>query len=338
MLPIAGSAPARCPSPSASLRLPPRLPAAGQVDSWGARLLVGVAVTYMMLIVVIPFANVFIQAFSHGLSPFVETVQEPDFQQAVKMTLLLSAVAVPVNTVFGVQAALFLARNDFRGRTFLISLLDLPFSISPVITGGEGGEGAWLDAYVWVCVCGGWGRGGEGPRQHRETHQRVVEACGTRMTCLLPASCLRLGPEPGAQTLHVLLPGACRHDVRAAVRPQGPVCAADRQVGLPHRLCLPRHAAKPPAAPACMHAPGSIPPARQQAAAGSWLEAASHAWHWTRFTLVMLADSIRLLPPRPARAAAGMALATLFVTMPFVVRELLPILEQMDMAEEEAAQ
>lgn len=52
----------------------------------------------------------------------------------------------------------------------------------------------------------------------------------------------------------------------------------------------------------------------------------------------MLADSIRLLPPRPARAAAGMALATLFVTMPFVVRELLPILEQMDMAEEEAAQ
>jgi sulfate transport system permease protein len=55
------------------------------------------------------------------------------------MTLLLSAVAVPINTAFGIQAALFLARNEFRGKTFLISLLDLPFSISPVITGAPAG-------------------------------------------------------------------------------------------------------------------------------------------------------------------------------------------------------
>ena len=52
------------------------------------------------------------------------------------MTLLLSLVAVPINTAFGVQSALYLARNDFWGKTFIISLLDLPFSISPVITGG----------------------------------------------------------------------------------------------------------------------------------------------------------------------------------------------------------
>ncbi|KAI3425813.1 hypothetical protein D9Q98_007788 [Chlorella vulgaris] len=105
------------------------------VTTWGQRGLVGVGVTFMLLIVVIPFANVFIQAFSHGLGPFVEVVQEPDFQQAVKMTLLLSAVAVPINTAFGIQSALFLARNDFWGKTFLITLLDLPFSVSPVITG-----------------------------------------------------------------------------------------------------------------------------------------------------------------------------------------------------------
>jgi sulfate transport system permease protein len=55
--------------------------------------------------------------------------------QAVKMTLLLSLVAVPINTAFGIQAALFLSRNEFWGKTFAISLLDLPFSISPVITG-----------------------------------------------------------------------------------------------------------------------------------------------------------------------------------------------------------
>ena len=55
--------------------------------------------------------------------------------QSVKMTLLLSAVAVPINTVFGIQAALFLARTEFKGKTFAVSLLDLPFSISPVITG-----------------------------------------------------------------------------------------------------------------------------------------------------------------------------------------------------------
>ncbi|PSC74497.1 sulfate ABC transporter permease subunit [Micractinium conductrix] len=106
-----------------------------KVETAGQRVLVGISVTFMMLIVIVPFINVFFQAFGHGFGPFIETVQEPDFQQAVKMTLLLSLVAVPINTAFGVQSALYLARNDFWGKTFIISLLDLPFSISPVITG-----------------------------------------------------------------------------------------------------------------------------------------------------------------------------------------------------------
>ncbi|KAL4430652.1 hypothetical protein ABPG75_005908 [Micractinium tetrahymenae] len=105
------------------------------VETLGQKALLGTAVGFMALIVIIPFVNVFVQAFSNGLGPFVETVQEPDFQQAVKMTLLLSLVAVPINTAFGIQAAMYLARNDFWGKTFAISLLDLPFSISPVITG-----------------------------------------------------------------------------------------------------------------------------------------------------------------------------------------------------------
>lgn len=106
-----------------------------QVDSPAKAALVGIAVSYMALIVVLPFFNVFVQAFSNGPTPFIETLFDPDFQQAVKMTLLLAGVAVPINTVFGIAAAIFLSRNDFPGKVFAISVLDLPFSISPVVTG-----------------------------------------------------------------------------------------------------------------------------------------------------------------------------------------------------------
>lgn len=105
------------------------------VDTPAKMLLVGIAVTYMGLIVIFPFANVFYEAFRNGLSPFLDTITDPDFLQAVKMTLLLSAVAVPINTAFGIGAALMLARNEFPGKSFAISVLDLPFSISPVVTG-----------------------------------------------------------------------------------------------------------------------------------------------------------------------------------------------------------
>jgi len=106
-----------------------------EVDTPGKKVLVGIAVTYMALIVVFPFLNVFIEAFKSGPSPFFETLTDPDFLQAVKMTLLLSAVAVPINTVFGICTAILLARNDFSAKPFVISILDLPFSISPVVTG-----------------------------------------------------------------------------------------------------------------------------------------------------------------------------------------------------------
>lgn len=88
-------------------------------------------ISVTLTIVLFPF----LQAFKDGPGPFFENITDPDFLQAVKMTLLLSAVAVPLNTAFGVAAALMLARNDFPGKVFAISLLDLPFSISPVVTG-----------------------------------------------------------------------------------------------------------------------------------------------------------------------------------------------------------
>jgi sulfate transport system permease protein len=106
-----------------------------ELDTPGKKILVGIAVTYMALIVVFPFLNVFVEAFKSGPSPFFETLTDPDFLQAVKMTLLLSAVAVPINTVFGICTAILLARNDFPAKPFVISVLDLPFSISPVVTG-----------------------------------------------------------------------------------------------------------------------------------------------------------------------------------------------------------
>ncbi|GIL78826.1 hypothetical protein Vretifemale_8195 [Volvox reticuliferus] len=104
-------------------------------DSWPRRILVGLAVAYIALVVLVPFFNVFIQAFAKGIIPFLEHCLDPDFLHALKMTLLLALVTVPLNTVFGTVAAINLTRNDFPGKVFLMSLLDLPFSISPVVTG-----------------------------------------------------------------------------------------------------------------------------------------------------------------------------------------------------------
>ncbi|CAD7700640.1 unnamed protein product [Ostreobium quekettii] len=105
------------------------------VDTWQKGLLVGIAASYVTLVVLLPFANVFLSAFAKGVGPFVENVLDPDFLHAMKMTLILAAICVPLNTLFGVVAAVKIARNDFFGKSFLISLLDLPFSISPVVVG-----------------------------------------------------------------------------------------------------------------------------------------------------------------------------------------------------------
>eukprot|EP00877_Chromochloris_zofingiensis_P014242 jgi/Chrzof1/9071/Cz03g35020.t1 len=105
------------------------------LDNWPKKLLAGLAVAYIAMVVVIPFINVFVQAFAKGAGPFLEHVLDPDFAHAVKLTLMLAAFSVPLNTLFGTVAAILITRNDFPGKVFLLSLLDLPFSISPVVTG-----------------------------------------------------------------------------------------------------------------------------------------------------------------------------------------------------------
>lgn len=101
----------------------------------GPPLLIGIAVAYLALVLFIPAIAVFYEAFHKGFQEFLTSISQPDFLHAVEMTLIATAVAVPLNTVFGLCAAWVLARNRFPGRALLISILDLPFAISPVVVG-----------------------------------------------------------------------------------------------------------------------------------------------------------------------------------------------------------
>ena len=103
--------------------------------SWVPTLFIGITVVYISLVLYIPTVNVFSQAFSKGVGPFFANLTTPAFLNAAKLTILLALIAVPLNTVFGLCAAWAIARNKFPGRAFLLSILDLPFSISPVVAG-----------------------------------------------------------------------------------------------------------------------------------------------------------------------------------------------------------
>ena len=123
--------------------------------NWVPALLIGIAIVYLGLILYIPAANVFYQAFHKGIGPFLHNLTQPNFIYAVRLTVLLAAVAVPLNTVFGLCAAWALARRQFPGRTFMLSLIDLPFAISPVVAGlmivllygRQGWFGGWLQEH-----------------------------------------------------------------------------------------------------------------------------------------------------------------------------------------------
>jgi sulfate transport system permease protein len=103
--------------------------------SWLKGLLIGIVVLYIALLLGIPAANVFYQAFKGGFGSFVDNLLQRDFLSALWLTVLTAAIVVPLNTVFGLCAALALAHKKFRGRTLLLTLIDLPFSISPVVAG-----------------------------------------------------------------------------------------------------------------------------------------------------------------------------------------------------------
>lgn len=98
-------------------------------------LLIALAVAFLALMLVIPLISVFFEAFRQGWDLYIASLTEPDAMAAIKLTLLTAAIVVPINVVFGVAMAWLLTRFDFRGKQWLTTLLDLPFSVSPVVAG-----------------------------------------------------------------------------------------------------------------------------------------------------------------------------------------------------------
>ncbi len=112
-----------------------RSSAQAERKSWVPGVLIGITILYLALVLYIPAANVFVQAFKKGLGPFFHNLTTPAFLSAAGLTVMLAAIAVPINTVFGLCAAWAIARHKFPGRTLILSIIDLPFSISPVVVG-----------------------------------------------------------------------------------------------------------------------------------------------------------------------------------------------------------
>jgi len=113
------------------------------------------ALAFLLAFLVAPLATVFAEAFREGLAPYLAAIRQPEARSAIGLTLLVAAIAVPLNVVFGVAAAWAMTRFEFRGKTLLGALIDLPFSVSPVISGlvyvllfgSHGWFGPWLDAH-----------------------------------------------------------------------------------------------------------------------------------------------------------------------------------------------
>lgn len=97
--------------------------------------LIGIGGAFLAFFLFLPLIAVFVEAFRNGIERYWEALVEPDAAAAVRLTLTVAAIAVPLNLVFGVSAAWAIAKFEFKGKAFLITLIDLPFSISPVISG-----------------------------------------------------------------------------------------------------------------------------------------------------------------------------------------------------------
>jgi len=119
---------------------------------WLKALLGALAVGIIAVLLILPLALVFKEAFAQGVTAFLTAIREPDTLAAVRLSLIAAAIAVPLNTVFGIAAAWAVAKYDFPGKTVLVSLIDLPFSVSPVVSGliyvlvfgMQGWLGPWL--------------------------------------------------------------------------------------------------------------------------------------------------------------------------------------------------
>jgi sulfate transport system permease protein len=118
-------------------------------------LLISVAILFSIVFIFLPIINVFVQAFAKGGAHYLKVLLEPDTRSAIYLTLLVAAISVPLNVVFGVAASWAIAKFEFRGKSLLLTFIDLPFSISPVVSGlmfillfGVNGLfGSWLEAH-----------------------------------------------------------------------------------------------------------------------------------------------------------------------------------------------
>ena len=126
-----------------------------QDADWVRWSLIAIAVSFISLFICVPLGLVIFQAFSKGVAAYWSALSQDDTLAAIKLTLLVALVTVPLNTVFGVAAAWAITRFDFKGKSLLTTLIDLPFSVSPVISGlifvllfgAEGWFGDWLMAH-----------------------------------------------------------------------------------------------------------------------------------------------------------------------------------------------
>jgi sulfate transport system permease protein len=117
--------------------------------------LIAVAMLFSTIFLVLPLLNVFAQAFAAGFGPYWSALRDPDTVSAIRLTLLVAAVSVPLNALFGLAASWCIAKFEFRGKALLLTLMDLPFSISPVVAGllfvllfgANGLLGRWLEIH-----------------------------------------------------------------------------------------------------------------------------------------------------------------------------------------------
>lgn len=118
-------------------------------------LLIGIALAFLLLMLVVPLAAVFYEALREGWQTYLASLTNPEARAAIRLTLLTAAIVVPVNAVLGIAMAWLLTRFDFRGKQLLTTLLDLPFSVSPVVAGlmfvllfgAHTALGGWLEAH-----------------------------------------------------------------------------------------------------------------------------------------------------------------------------------------------
>ncbi|QJQ06753.1 sulfate ABC transporter permease subunit CysW [Undibacterium piscinae] len=143
-------------SPAQPRRIePPVTPAATVEPLWIRVILISAALAFLTLFLFIPLVAVFAEALKKGWQLYLQAIIEPDALSAIRLTLITAAIAVPLNLVFGVAAAWTIAKFEFRGKSILLTLIDLPFSVSPVISG-----------LIYVLLFGAQGWFGEWLREH----------------------------------------------------------------------------------------------------------------------------------------------------------------------------